>query len=278
VSASFELASLVLGAAFLRAVAVLLLRPRSDRVLSAFVPPSVQGCVAVALLPVTDLPALAAWPYLIAGAVLHLGAGAAFVLAAPGERAHAGAIAAAFAAFAIAAYIHLGGVAPVAPMIALGTVGAGLLALGLEPEFVRRDWPGALGAVACGFLSALALIADFAGVRAADAPFGYAAWQSLALAAAGIPVVMARMGGTLHGIAWHDAPRQIASGLFALFAAMGIAWALSLAPLVPVAGFGALWAGLALLLPALWHDAGLGPRRAAGLTVAVLGALALLVV
>jgi drug/metabolite transporter (DMT)-like permease len=264
----------VLLAALLHAGWNAFLKSGSDKSLDTALLRSVGVPVALPVVLVLGLPDAAAWPYIAASALVHLGYYA--TLARAYEHGDLG-----------LTYPVMRGTAPVMVALASGpligealAVCAGVVALGLSPRVLHGDTAKALRfALANAALIAAYTVIDGIGVRASGNAAAYVATLFLAN---GLPyftlVLLWRGRGRRREALAYMATRwkPALAGSVASAAAYGIAlWAMTRAPVALVAALRETSVLFAALIGALWLEERLGPMRVLGTLLIVAGAVGL---
>lgn len=273
-----ELIALVLVAAFLHGAWGALGRGSRDPVMAAVVGALVPALAAAALARAVTMPADAAWPFMAASIALHLGYGASLILAwrflaltqaYPVARAGAAPVAAAIGVQ------WFDQAMPPATIIGVGAIALGLCVLGLTRALLTpRGAAGAFFAVlAAGFLGGAAAM-DFIGLHRAQSTLGYIVWINLVGGTLVVVLALILRRRRLAAMPWRELPLQISSGLLAAASYAMVLWALSLAPLAPVAALREAQALVAALFAAAFLDEKMDARRFAACALVVFGVVA----
>ncbi|MFG2771567.1 EamA family transporter [Streptomyces sp. NPDC048350] len=196
------------------------------------------GGVAALFVP---LPAAAAWPYLIASAVLHVGYMAllmrSFTLGDFGQM-YPIARGTAPLAVTLLAAVFVDEIPDSWQLMGVAVACAGLTGLalwGIRGSGRRPDWAALLAAGATGLAIAAYTVVDGVGVRASGTPLGYIAWLML-LEGLAIPAyaLWTRRAALLPQLRPYAARGLLGAGLSV--AAYGLVlWAQTKAPLAPIA-------------------------------------------
>ncbi|MEU6946820.1 DMT family transporter [Streptomyces sp. NPDC046316] len=196
------------------------------------------GGVAALFVP---LPAAAAWPYLIASAVLHVGYMAllmrSFTLGDFGQM-YPIARGTAPLAVTLLAAVFVDEIPDSWQLMGVAVACAGLTGLalwGIRGSGRRPDWAALLAAGATGLAIAAYTVVDGVGVRASGTPLGYIAWLML-LEGLAIPAyaLWTRRAALLPQLRPYAARGLLGAGLSV--AAYGLVlWAQTTAPLAPIA-------------------------------------------
>jgi drug/metabolite transporter (DMT)-like permease len=157
----------------------------------------------------------------------------------------------------------------------LAAIAVGLLALGAGRALIGGR--GAVGAV-LALLSALSLggatAMDFVGLHRADSTLGYILWIALCEGAVIVPAALFLMRKRLARLPWRELPLHAVTSLCAAASYAMVLWALSLAPLAPVAALRETQALFAALIGAGFMGQALGSRRWLAIALAAAGAVA----
>ncbi|MEW1774722.1 EamA family transporter [Streptomyces sp. NPDC086777] len=195
--------------------------------------------IGLLLMPFAAVPAAAAWPYLLASAVVHVAYFALLMLsfrlgdfgqAYPIARGTAPLLVTLFAAV----FAHEVPDAPAAAGIAVSCAGlTGVALWGLRGR--RPDWTAIGAALATGVTIAAYTVLDGLGVRASGSSVGYIAWL-MALQGLAIPAyALSRRRGELLTAARPFAALGLVGALLSVFAYGLVLWAQTRAELAPVA-------------------------------------------
>lgn len=275
-----ELIALVLVAAFLHGIWGAAGKNSRDPVMAATVGALVPALAAAALILLRGItaPSAWAWPWMAASIALHLLYAAAMllawrylalILAYPIARAGAAPVAAALGTMFFEQTLS----APA--MAGLAAIAVGLLALGMDRALLGGR--GILGA-ALAAVSALCLggatAVDFVGLHRADSTLGYIVWINLLEGALIVPAALILRRKRLASLPWRELPLHAATGLCAAASYAMVLWALSLAPLAPVAGLRETQALFAALIAAAFMGEALGWRGGVAIVLVAAGAIA----
>ncbi|MFF8846710.1 EamA family transporter [Streptomyces sp. NPDC015127] len=235
---------------------------------------AVMGAVMACFVP---LPAAAAWPYLVASALLHVGYQALLMRSfALGDFGQMYPIARGTAPLVVtvAAVVFVGEHLNVWQAAGVGVASAGLVGValwGIKGSGTRPHWPAIVAALATGLSIAAYTVVDGVGVRASGTPIGYIAWL-MVLEGLLIPAyaVYARRGALM-------AQLRPYAGRGLLGAAMSIAayglvlWAQTRAPLAPIAALRESSIIVGAAIGALLFKERFGAPRIAAACLMVLG-------
>ena len=230
----------------------------------------VAGAAALSALalPFLRQPLAAAWPFLAASATVHV-AYFALVAAAYGR----GPVALAYplmrgaapAITAVAAWLLLHEMLPPLGWLGIGAVSGGVLLMARGGVGLRQR-----AAVNMALLNALVIatytLIDGVGVRVSEAPLAYTMWLFLLTAAPSLVVLQYRRGR----LAWRASAAELGRALGAGFCSIGsyalALWAMTRAPVAPVAALRetAMLFGLVLARLFLGERPGLRRWTAAG--------------
>ncbi|MFM0330399.1 EamA family transporter [Paraburkholderia strydomiana] len=172
---------LVLFAALLHASWNALLHGNRDRFLSMTWMSIAIAAIATLIIPFTPLPAAAAWPYIVASGLVHIGYNASLVRAyRRGDLAQAYPIARGSSPLLVTLGAALFAHEAIGPLRATGIVmiSGGIIAIALEAGSVSRA--GVLAALTTGATIALYTVIDGIGVRLSGGEaLAYTAWMFL---------------------------------------------------------------------------------------------------
>ncbi|MDR6373381.1 DMT family transporter [Paraburkholderia caledonica] len=172
---------LVLFAALLHASWNALLHGNRDRFLSMTWMSIAIAAIATLIIPFTPLPAAAAWPYIVASGLVHIGYNASLVRAyRRGDLAQAYPIARGSSPLLVTLGAALFAHEAIGPLRAIGIVmiSGGIIAIALEAGSVSRA--GVLAALTTGATIALYTVIDGIGVRLSGGEaLAYTAWMFL---------------------------------------------------------------------------------------------------
>jgi phosphonate utilization associated putative membrane protein len=244
-----------------------------------------MGCaVALPLLLVVGAPVAAAWPWLVASVLIHIG----YYIALAGAYRH-GDLGFAYPVMrgtapllvALGSASLIGESLPPAAWLGVAAICGGVLLVGLSRASGTRAARGrALRfALANAVIIAVYTIVDGHGVRASGNALQYVA---LLFAVDGLPyaaLVLAQRGREGRVAAWHYARRRAPVALLGTFASLGAyaiaLWAMTRAPVAAVAALRETSVLFAALIGARWLGEGFGALRIAGATAIVAGVVAL---
>jgi drug/metabolite transporter (DMT)-like permease len=275
---SFVIAA-VLFAALLHATWNALVKAREDKLFAATLVAIGAGIVALPCIAFLPLPAPAAWPYLVASSVIHVGY---FALVAYAYRA---------ADLGVAYPLTRGTAPPLTAVLAWLFVGEALgwkgwlavlaIALGvvaLSAEALLRGGLTRATAIAtfanAGVIVLYTLI-DGLGARAAGNPFSYVAWMLAGTAVMLFAAMLWKRGTAFARKLTTSLPFAIGAGGISLFSYAIALWAMTLAPIGLVAALRETSMMFAALLGALLFNEAFGPRRWLALCLIVFGVIAL---
>jgi drug/metabolite transporter (DMT)-like permease len=275
-----ELIALVLLAAFLHGLWGAAGKGSRDPVMAATVGALVPALAAAALVLGRGVtaPSAWAWPWMAAAVALHLlyivsmllaWRYLALVLAYPIARAGAAPVAAALGALFLDQPLSL------AALAGLGALALGLLVLGAGRAVLEgRGAAGAALAVLSAACLGGATAADYVGLHRADSTLGYIVWIALAEGAVVVPAALIVRRRGLAALPWRELPVHAATALCAAASYAMVLWALSLAPLAPVAALRETQALFAAVIGAAFLGQRLGPRGLAAAGLVAAGAIA----
>ncbi|TPN79564.1 EamA family transporter [Mesorhizobium sp. CU2] len=273
---SAAVVGLALFAAILHARWNAFLRTGADRLWTVTVMSFSSTVLAVPLALLHALPAAAAWPYVVASAVLQVG----------------------YSVFLVAAYRHgeLGQVYPIVRgsvplLVTLGSfglagqqlsmpeiVGVALVACGIMGLSLGRERASTISilyALATGAIIAAYATVDAIGVRAAGSSGAYTAWVLLAYGAL-LPATFIALRGRL-AVEWRapQTRQALAGGLFALLAYGAVVAAFALGPAGPITAIRETSVVFAAFIGRFFLGEQLTPRRVGACAVVALGAICL---
>jgi drug/metabolite transporter (DMT)-like permease len=223
-------------------------------------------------------PPAAAWPYIVASAVVHIGYNllllASYQL---GEFSQAYPLARGTAPLvvALAAVVLLGRPLPAQDLAGILAVSTGLMALVLAGGLPgRKELPAVAAAIATGLLIALYTVIDGLGV--AQGPLlAYIGWMFF-LQGPALPVLaVLRRGRSLPALLRRHAGAGLAGGAISLAAYSIVLWAQTSGALAPIAALRESSIIFGALIGALFLREPLGHRRAAAAAVVLAGVLLL---
>jgi len=226
------------------------------------------AALAVVTLPFLSQPHPGAWPFLAASATIHVGyfslVAAAYgrgpvALAYPLMRGAAPAIT------ALGAWLLLREGLPPLAWLGIGTVSAGVLLMARGRGGPRQGAAVGLALMNAGIISGYTLI-DGVGVRASEAPLAYTLWLMLLTAAPSLVVLQFRRGRAAWRLTVPEMGRALGAGACSI-GSYGLAlWAMTRAPVAPVAALRetAMLFGLVLARLVLGERPGLRRWTAAG--------------
>ena len=268
----------VLGAALAHAAWNAMVKSSPDVLLDMTVVITCGGLAALPLLLWVAPPARAAWPYLAATVVLHIGYYIALVGAyRAGDLSHGYPIMRGVAPLLVAACssVWLGETPKPGIWAGVLLICGGVLSLGLAGFHWRTSRVSTGWALANAVIIASYTLVDAAGVRASGSPAGYVLWMFV-LDAAPFPIVVFWLKGrVLVEYMKKFWLRGLAGGVLS-GAAYGIAlWAMARAPVAAVAALRETSVIFAALMGAYLLKEGHVKRRLAGAAAVVLGVIAL---
>ena len=275
-----ELIALVLVAAFLHGIWGAAGKGSRDPVMAATVGALVPALAAAALILMRGItaPSAWAWPWMAASITLHLlyivcmllaWRYLALMLAYPIARAGTAPVAAAIGVLFFEQSISAMAVA------GLAAIAVGLLVLGVDRALLQgRGALGALLAVVSALCLGGATAVDFVGLHRADSTLGYIVWITLLEGAVIVPAALFWRRRRLASLPWRELPLHALTGLCAAASYAMVLWALSLAPLAPVAGLRETQALFAALIGAAFMGEALGWRGGVAILLVASGAIA----
>ncbi|MCB8906324.1 MULTISPECIES: DMT family transporter [unclassified Streptomyces] len=234
------------------------------------------GLVTAFFVP---LPAVEAWPYLVASALLHVGYMVllmrSFSLGDFGQMYPIARGTAPLAVTALAA-VFVDEIPDGWQLLGVAVASAGLTGLalwGIRGKGARPHWPALLAAGATGLSIALYTVVDGVGVRASGTPLGYIAWL-MVLEGLAIPAyaLWTRRAALLPQLRPY-AGRGLLGAVLSVAAYSLVLWAQTKAPLAPVAALRESSIIVGAAIGALFFKERFGGPRvaAAGLMVAGIG-------
>jgi drug/metabolite transporter (DMT)-like permease len=266
----------VLGAALLHAAWNALIKSSRDVELDTALVALGGSAATLPFLPFIAPPEAAAWPWLAASVLIHIGYFTALAGAyRTGDLSHGYPIMRGLAPLLVAASaLAWFGEAPSATLWAgVVLISGGVLSLGLSGGRVSRA--ATLWAAGNAAIIALYTLVDASGVRAAGGAERYVVWLSLFMGWPYALVVLARRGDAALRYAARNWQRGLAGGACTV-AAYGIAlWAMSRAPVAAVAALRETSVIFAALIGTTLLKEGDVARRVAGAAVVAAGIVAL---
>jgi drug/metabolite transporter (DMT)-like permease len=277
---STAVVALVLCAALLHASWNAVLKSGADRLRAITIMAIGAGLGALPLILLAPLPRLAAWPYILLSAVLHVGYNLFLIRAyragdfsqaypiARGSSPLLVALGAAVFAGEIPGWLTLGGVV---------LVSAGIISLArIRPAAgtkMPRHSPAA--ALATGAFIAAYTVVDGIGSRLNGGPGGYAGWLFV-LDGLFMAVLFAVLRRAPLANPWsRETRRALGGGVMSLFAYGIVIWALTLAPMGPVSALRETSVLFAMLIGRLFMHEKLTARRISACVVIACGAICL---
>jgi drug/metabolite transporter (DMT)-like permease len=268
----------VLGAALLHAAWNAMVKSSRDVLLDLTNVVVMAGVVSVPLLAVFEPPARAAWPYLAASAVIHIGYYIALAGAyRAGDLSHGYPIMRGVAPLliAVASAAWFGEVPPATMWLGVLLVSGGVLSLGLVGFHWRESRVSTGWALANAAIIAAYTLVDAAGARVSGSPFGYVLWMHILDAFLFPALVLALRKRVLVDYVRRNWLRGVIAGLLST-GAYGIAlWAMTRAPVAAVAALRETSVVFAALIGGLLLKEGHLRARLSGALVVTAGILAL---
>lgn len=228
----------VLFAAVLHASWNALLKSQADKPLAMTAVVLGHLPFGLAVMALTPMPARESWPYLIAGAVLHIGYQMFLLFSYRiGDLTHVYPIARGVAPLIVAAVsvALLGATLTGSETFAIALIGVGILSLAFvrHTDGLRNPHAAATALVTGCFIAAYSLV-DGSGARVSSSAFGYFAWLSVLNALVFAPVMMVWRPGTVRR-AFTDGAHVAAIGGGASYLAYSlVVWAFTQAPIALV--------------------------------------------
>jgi drug/metabolite transporter (DMT)-like permease len=268
----------VLGAALLHAAWNAMVKSSRDVLLDLTNVIVMGGVAAVPLLAVFEPPARAAWPYLAASIVIHIGYYVALAGAyRAGDLSHGYPIMRGVAPLlvAVASTAWFGEVPPATMWLGVLLICGGVLSLGLAGFHWKTSRVSTAWALTNAAIIASYTLVDAAGARASGSPFGYVLWMHVIDALVFPAFVLAlRRRVLLQYVARHWRRGLIGGALSA--SAYGISlWAMTHAPVAAVAALRETSVLFAALIGAYLLKEGHASRRLAGAVAVVFGIICL---
>lgn len=273
----------VLVGALLHAGWNALIRSGSDKALDTAMIHALGVGIALPLVAVIGLPRAAAWPFLIASMLIHLGYYAALVGAyRHGELGMTYPVMRGLAPLLVATASAglIGEPLGAAAWAGVAAVSAGVVALGLSRSTTAAGHPtkALCYALANAVIIAAYTVIDGLGVRAGGHALQYVATLFLLNSLPFFALVMWRRAGRRAEALRYMAARWplALGGSLASLGSYAIAlWAMTQAPVATVAALRETSVLFAAAIGALWLKEGFGPQRAAGTALIVGGVMAL---
>lgn len=273
---SIEVFGVVLVAAIMHAVWNAFVKADGDRLSVIKTMSLAQMALSLALLPFFSVPAVEAWPFLVASATVNVGYVVFLVQAyRVGDLSHVYPLARGVAPLIVAgvSIAFLGEQLSPASQVAVLLIAFGITSLSLtRGTDGLRDWRMVGFALGTGcFISAYTLL-DGLGARAAGTAHGYMVWLSLA---ASVLIV-----GTVHWMQRHariPVTRRtrfvgIGAGLASYLGAWMVIWAMTVAPIPLVSALRETSIVFAVAIGLIFFNERLNLARLASITATILGA------
>jgi drug/metabolite transporter (DMT)-like permease len=270
----------VLAAAALHAGWNAIVKVRLDRFLSIIVLGLAQGVVSLLLLPFFPLPALPAWPYIAASAVLHTGYKLFLIRTySAGDLGQIYPLARGTAPLLIAGIGVgvLGEEISVTTMIGIATAMAGIWLMAAR----GGNTLAALGRNAAGyaigtslFIAAYTLV-DGLGGRLSNSPSAYTLWMFALDGCLNLAVALGLRGVTVFEAARLEWKSGLVAGVLSLAAYWIVIWAMTLAPIAAVAALRETSILFAALISVVLLKEPLTAWRAAAACLIVAGVVAI---
>lgn len=276
----------VLFAALLHASWNALIKSAPDKALDTGLVHSIGVLFALPLLALTGLPAAAAWPYLAASALVHVG----YYIALAGAYQHGDLgltypIMRGCAPLLVALGSHQLVGEQLSATVWLGVVGVcvGVVVLGLSPASLRAGHASRNKALRFALFNALIIalytVVDGLGVRAAGDAGAYVAALFLFDGIPYLLLVLWRRGPAGRAAALGYLARRARIAWLGTLASLGsyaiALWAMTRAPVAVVAALRETSVLFAVLIGTLWLREPFGAHRAVGVLVMLAGILAL---
>lgn len=269
----------VLGAGFLHAGwnALLKSAPGGDALLDTASVVAGGAVCALAIVPLVPLPASAAWPYLAASTVIHLGYNLTLAQAyRTGDLSFAYPLMRGTAPLLVAllGIVLLRELPSAAVALGILLISLGIVSIAFVQQ--RKHPPKATyWALTNAALIAAYTLVDATGARASGNAASYVSWLLFVEALPFLAWVLARRGRVALRYIRRGAPRGLIGGACSLAAYGIVLWAMTRAPVAAVAALRETSVLFAALMGSLWLKEGFGLLRLAGATSVVLGIAAL---
>ncbi|MCB1468086.1 MAG: DMT family transporter [Rhizobiaceae bacterium] len=228
--------SIVLFCALLHASWNALVKAAKDRALSLAALSATHAVVGIGLIAISDPPAMASWPSIVASTVIHYAYyGLLFSAYRLGDLSQVYPISRGMAPalVALGTFLIIGESLSMEGWIGLGLVCIGIGTLAFQRGAVHADRKAIGVAALLGLSIAGYSIADGVGVRFSESPTGYIGW--LFLLEAPVPLAVVWYRRSLRGpIDWHVVSMGIVGGLFSVVAYGLVLYAKTIAPIAAV--------------------------------------------
>jgi uncharacterized membrane protein len=230
---------LVLGAAILHATWNMLVKSDGDKLAVMGMIAVTEAMISLVLIPLVPFPSPESWPFLVVAVTLHVSYKLfLFKSYQHGDLSHVYPIARGVAPLIVAllSVVIVGETLSPASQIGVMCIGIGIISLAFTRGFQVRDERRALlYALMTGCFIASYTVVDGLGARAAGSPHGYMVWVTLFDAPPFLALCV-----VLRGKAIFEAPRTswrrgVLAGICSYAAFWTVIWALTLAPMAPVA-------------------------------------------
>jgi uncharacterized membrane protein len=225
---------LVLGTALLHATWNTLVKSDGDKLAVMGMIAVTEAMISLVLIPLVPLPSPASWPFLVVAVTLHVGYKLfLFKSYQHGDLSHVYPIARGSAPLIVAllSIMVVGETLSPASHVGIVCIGIGIMSLAQ----VRDDRRALLYALATGCFIAAYTVVDGLGARAAGNPHGYMVWVTLFDAPPFLALCLFLRGKAVFEATRTSWRRGIVAGVFSYAAFWTVIWALTLAPMAPVA-------------------------------------------
>jgi drug/metabolite transporter (DMT)-like permease len=230
---------LVLGAAVLHATWNTLVKSDGDQLAVMGMISMTEALISLVLIPLVPCPSPESWPLLVVAVTLHVGYKLfLFKSYQHGDLSHVYPMARGLAPLIVAllSVVIIGETLSPASQVGIVCIGIGIMSLAFTRGFhVRDDWRALLYALVTGCFIASYTVVDGMGARAAGSPHGYMVWVTLFDAPPFLALCMLLRGKAVFKAAWTSWRRGMVAGVFSYTAFWAVIWALTLAPMAPVA-------------------------------------------
>jgi uncharacterized membrane protein len=230
---------LVLGAAILHATWNTLVKSDGDKLAVMGMIAVTEAMISLLLIPLVPLPSPESWPFLGVAVLLHVSYKLfLFQSYQHGDLSHVYPMARGLAPLIVAllSIVIVGETLSPASQVGIVCIGIGIISLAFTRGLrLRDDRRALLYALLTGGFIASYTVVDGMGARAAGSPHGYMVWVTLCDAPPFLALCVA-----LRGRAILEAPRTswqrgVLSGTCSYAAFWAVIWAMTLAPMAPVA-------------------------------------------
>jgi drug/metabolite transporter (DMT)-like permease len=230
---------LVLGTALLHATWNALVKSDDDKLAVMGMIAITEALISLVLIPLVPLPSPESWPFLVVAVTLHVSYKLfLFKSYQHGDLSHVYPIARGSAPLIVAllSVVIVGEPLRPASQVGIVCIGIGIMSLAFTRDLrVREDRRALVYALVTGCLIASYTVVDGMGARAAGSPHGYMVWVTLFDAPPFLALCLFLRGNAVFEATRASWRRGIVAGVFSYAAFWTVIWALTLAPMAPVA-------------------------------------------